>query len=76
MIIIFIVILITVFYIKPQLRHSHQDLAVRTNIPLEELKRHLMSLYVNPKARGVLCCDVFFRPEKKKTILNSLVCHS
>ncbi|CAL1143476.1 unnamed protein product [Cladocopium goreaui] len=30
---------------------TYQDLAVRTNIPLEELKRHLMSLYVNPKAK-------------------------
>lgn len=28
-----------------------QDLQVRSNIPLEELKRHLMSLYVNPKVR-------------------------
>ena len=41
--------------------HSHralaaticQDLQVRTNIPLDELKRHLLSLYVNPKAHGV-----------------------
>jgi cullin 3 len=30
---------------------SYQDLHLHTNIPLDELKRHLMSLYVNPKAR-------------------------
>lgn len=30
---------------------SYQDLQLRTNIPLDELKRHLMSLYVNPKAK-------------------------
>ena len=30
---------------------SYQDLSLRTNIPLDELKRHLMSLYVNPKAK-------------------------
>lgn len=30
---------------------TYQDLVARTNIPLEELKRHLMSLYVNPKAK-------------------------
>jgi len=30
---------------------SYQDIHLRTNIPLEELKRHLMSLYVNPKAK-------------------------
>jgi hypothetical protein len=61
---------------KPQLRHScHQDLAVRTNIPLEELKRHLMSLYVNPKAlcRAAMC---FFGRKKNISNLNSLVYHS
>ena len=31
--------------------HHIQDLHLHTNIPLDELKRHLMSLYVNPKAR-------------------------
>ncbi|CAE8712684.1 unnamed protein product, partial [Polarella glacialis] len=30
---------------------SYQDIQLQTNIPLDELKRHLMSLYVNPKAR-------------------------
>jgi cullin 3 len=30
---------------------SYQDLQSQTNIPLDELKRHLMSLYVNPKAK-------------------------
>ena len=35
-----------------------QDLSLRTNIPLDELKRHLMSLYVNPKA-GCLNCGIF-----------------
>jgi len=30
---------------------SYQDLQMQTNIPLDELKRHLMSLYVNPKAK-------------------------
>jgi cullin 3 len=30
---------------------SYRDLHSRTNIPLEELKRQLMSLYVNPKAK-------------------------
>mmetsp|Transcript_92679 Transcript_92679/g.299814 ORF Transcript_92679/g.299814 Transcript_92679/m.299814 type:complete len:234 (+) Transcript_92679:1223-1924(+) len=28
-----------------------QDVVLRTNIPVEELKRHFMSLYVNPKAK-------------------------
>lgn len=30
---------------------SYQDIQLQTNIPLDELKRHLMSLYVNPKAK-------------------------
>jgi cullin 3 len=30
---------------------SYQDLQTQTNIPLDELKRNLMSLYVNPKAK-------------------------
>merc|ERR1719221_1108794 len=30
---------------------SYQDIQSQTNIPLDELKRHLMSLYVNPKAK-------------------------
>jgi cullin 3 len=30
---------------------SYKDLQLRTNVPVEELKRHLMSLYVNPKAK-------------------------
>eukprot|EP00435_Cladocopium_sp_Y103_P060308 s405_g22.t1 len=38
------------------------DLQVRTNIPLEELKRHLMSLYVNPKAKILVRRD----PDKEK----------
>ncbi|CAJ1337449.1 unnamed protein product, partial [Effrenium voratum] len=36
---------------------SYQDLQLRTNIPLEELKRHLMSLYVNPKAKILVRLD-------------------
>eukprot|EP00930_Biecheleria_cincta_P040180 TRINITY_DN27551_c0_g1_i1.p1 TRINITY_DN27551_c0_g1~~TRINITY_DN27551_c0_g1_i1.p1 ORF type:complete len:788 (-),score=181.16 TRINITY_DN27551_c0_g1_i1:93-2456(-) len=30
---------------------SYQDIQHQTQIPLDELKRHLMSLYVNPKAK-------------------------
>jgi len=30
---------------------SYRDIHAQTNIPLDELKRHLMSLYVNPKAK-------------------------
>mmetsp|Transcript_41983 Transcript_41983/g.94338 ORF Transcript_41983/g.94338 Transcript_41983/m.94338 type:complete len:789 (+) Transcript_41983:1-2367(+) len=30
---------------------SYQEIMMQTNIPAEEVKRHLMSLYVNPKAR-------------------------
>lgn len=30
---------------------TYQDITMSTNIPAEELKRHLMSLYVNPKAK-------------------------
>lgn len=30
---------------------AYKDIQSQTNIPLDELKRHLMSLYVNPKAR-------------------------
>merc|ERR1719399_1995724 len=30
---------------------SYQELREFTNIPLDDLKRHLMSLYVNPKAK-------------------------
>mmetsp|Transcript_111684 Transcript_111684/g.249546 ORF Transcript_111684/g.249546 Transcript_111684/m.249546 type:complete len:760 (-) Transcript_111684:285-2564(-) len=30
---------------------SYQDIQLQTKIPIEELKRHLMSLYVNPKAK-------------------------
>jgi len=30
---------------------SWQDIVMQTNIPVDELKRHLMSLYVNPKAK-------------------------
>eukprot|EP00406_Dinophysis_acuminata_P006786 CAMPEP_0179220922 /NCGR_PEP_ID=MMETSP0797-20121207/5897_1 /TAXON_ID=47934 /ORGANISM="Dinophysis acuminata, Strain DAEP01" /LENGTH=750 /DNA_ID=CAMNT_0020927633 /DNA_START=123 /DNA_END=2375 /DNA_ORIENTATION=- len=32
-------------------RLSYQDIQLQTNIPLDELKRHLMSLHVNPKAK-------------------------
>lgn len=35
---------------------SYQDLQLQTNIPLDELKRHLMSLYVNPKAKILVKC--------------------
>merc|ERR1719321_1891109 len=35
---------------------SYQDLQMQTNIPLDELKRHLMSLYVNPKAKILVKC--------------------
>merc|ERR1712129_269282 len=30
---------------------TYKDITMTTNIPAEELKRHLMSLYVNPKAK-------------------------
>lgn len=35
---------------------SYQDIQLQTNIPLDELKRHLMSLYVNPKAKILVKC--------------------
>jgi len=35
---------------------SYQDMQLQTNIPLDELKRHLMSLYVNPKAKILVKC--------------------
>jgi cullin 3 len=35
---------------------SYKDLQNRTNIPLDELKRHLMSLYVNPRAKIIVKC--------------------
>ncbi|CAL1133607.1 unnamed protein product [Cladocopium goreaui] len=41
---------------------TYKDLQVRSNIPLEELKRHLMSLYVNPKAKILVRRD----PDKEK----------
>eukprot|EP00913_Durusdinium_trenchii_P008445 g7930.t1 len=41
------------------------DLQVRTNIPLDELKRHLLSLYVNPKAKILVRRDS--EKEKKDT---------
>jgi len=40
--------------------NNHQTLSYadlqQTNIPLDELKRHLMSLYVNPKAKILVKC--------------------
>ena len=62
----------------PIVQLNCQDLSLRTNIPLDELKRHLMSLYVNPKAGGfaeeicgdcrgwVDCCVVMSHVENKK----------
>ena len=41
---------------------TYKDLQVRTNIPVEDLKRHLMSLYVNPKAKILVRRD----PDKEK----------
>eukprot|EP00928_Gymnodinium_smaydae_P013194 TRINITY_DN1481_c0_g3_i1.p1 TRINITY_DN1481_c0_g3~~TRINITY_DN1481_c0_g3_i1.p1 ORF type:complete len:776 (-),score=148.13 TRINITY_DN1481_c0_g3_i1:319-2646(-) len=40
---------------------TYQDFQMQTNIPLDELKRHLMSLYVNPKAKILVKCGP---PEK------------
>mmetsp|Transcript_33204 Transcript_33204/g.72436 ORF Transcript_33204/g.72436 Transcript_33204/m.72436 type:complete len:778 (+) Transcript_33204:129-2462(+) len=34
----------------------YKDIQQQTNIPLDELKRHLMSLYVNPKAKILVKC--------------------
>jgi len=41
---------------------TYQDIQMRTNIPLEELKRQFMSLYVNPKAKILMRLG----PEKDK----------
>jgi len=41
---------------------TYQDIKLRTNIPAEELKRHFMSLYVNPKAKIL----VRLGPDKEK----------
>ncbi|CAK0911605.1 unnamed protein product [Prorocentrum cordatum] len=35
---------------------SYQDIQMQTKIPADELKRHLMSLYVNPKAKILVKC--------------------
>merc|ERR1719414_1355562 len=42
---------------------SYQQMQNQTNIPLDELKRHLMSLYVNPKAKILVKCG----SEKEKS---------
>jgi len=44
---------------------SYQDLQTQTNIPLDELKRHLMSLYVNPKAKILVKCGEKERSNKE-----------
>jgi cullin 3 len=44
---------------------SYQDLRSQTNIPLDELKRHLMSLYVNPKAKILVKCGEKERSNKE-----------
>jgi len=44
---------------------SYQDLQSTTNIPLDDLKRHLMSLYVNPKAKILLKCGEKDRSNKE-----------
>jgi len=44
---------------------SYQDLQLQTNIPLDELKRHLMSLYVNPKAKILVKCGEKDRSNKE-----------
>ena len=45
------------FTASPSTATVYEDLQVRSNIPLEDLKRHLMSLYVNPKVpiRATFC---------------------
>lgn len=35
---------------------SYRDIQSRTNIPLDELRRHFMSLYVNPKVKILTKC--------------------
>lgn len=47
---------------------SYQELQVRTNIPLEELKRHLMSLYVNPKAKILNKCGAGEKSQTKEPV--------
>lgn len=44
---------------------SYQDIQHQTNIPLDELKRHLMSLYVNPKAKILVKCGEKERSTKE-----------
>jgi len=44
---------------------SYSDLQLQTNIPLDELKRHLMSLYVNPKAKILVKCGEKERQNKE-----------
>jgi len=43
---------------------SYQDLQSTTNIPIDDLKRHLMSLYVNPKAKILVKCGEKERSNK------------
>mmetsp|Transcript_14203 Transcript_14203/g.42309 ORF Transcript_14203/g.42309 Transcript_14203/m.42309 type:complete len:789 (-) Transcript_14203:234-2600(-) len=45
---------------------SWQDIVMQTNIPTDELKRHLMSLYVNPKAKILVKCGNGSEKEKSK----------
>jgi cullin 3 len=35
---------------------SYQEISLQTKVPADELKRHLMSLYVNPKAKILVKC--------------------
>jgi len=45
---------------------SWQDIVIRTSIPVDELKRHLMSMYVNPKAKILVKCGAVDKDENKK----------
>lgn len=45
-----------------------QDIMNQTQIPVDELKRHLMSLYVNPKAKILMKCGTAAQDKPKEPL--------